>query len=194
MTELPYSAAPLGSEDWFVSTWGDTWQVPVSAVVMLVVVVVTVRAVGLRSFSKMSSFDFAVTVSIGSILGSVAASSSDVVDGAVAVASLLGAQAGVSWLRARRQTVESTLDNSPILLMDGPIMLGENLRRARVTESDVIAKLREANVLRLEDVRAVVLETTGDISVLHGAHDIDPPLLEGVRRGEATGPIGVVDR
>ncbi len=177
----------LGSSDWFVKTWGDLWQVPVSAVVMLLVVVVSVRVVGLRSFSKMSSFDFAVTVSIGSILGSVAASSADVVGGATAIASLLGAQAAVSWLRARRDTIEDAIDNTPLLLMDGRDMLDDNLRHARVTAGDIFAKLREANVLRLEDVRAVVLESTGDISVLHGSDDVDQEILDGVRQGHAVG-------
>lgn len=69
--------------------------------------------------------------------------------------------------------------------MDGPQILHENLRRARVPETDLIAKLREANVLNLDQVRAVVLETTGDISVLHGGPDgpdLEPTLLTGVRR------------
>ena len=60
--------------DWFIDTWSDLWQVPVSAVLMLITVIAIVRTIGLRSFSKMSSFDFAVTVSIGSILAGVATS------------------------------------------------------------------------------------------------------------------------
>lgn len=47
-------------------------------------------------------------------------------------------------------------------------MLHDNMRKARVTESDLWSKLREANVLNLNQVRAVVFEATGDISVLHG--------------------------
>ena len=173
------------SDNWFVDTWSDLWQVPVSALAMLGIVILVVRVVGLRSFSRMSSFDFAVTVSIGSILGGVATSSVAVANGATAVASLLAAQAVVSWIRSRRSGAEKAFDNSPILLMDGSTFLDDNLRSARVTRSDVVAKLREANALRVRDVRAVVLETTGDISVLHGEHQVDAEILEGVRRGSA---------
>ncbi len=171
------------SGDWFVDAWGDLWQVPISAVVMLAVVIAVVRGVGLRSFSKMSSFDFAVTVSIGSVLAGVATSSVAVANGAVAAGSLLGAQAVISWIRALRPDAAQALDNTPVLLMDGPTFLDDNLRRTRVTRTDVIAKLREANVLRLMDVRAVVLETTGDISVLHGDQLVDAEILEDVKRG-----------
>jgi uncharacterized membrane protein YcaP (DUF421 family) len=62
-------------------------------------------------------------------------------------------------------------------------MLDDVLRREGVTRADVLAKLREANVLRMEEVRAVVLESTGDISVLHADDDteLQDVLLEGVR-------------
>ena len=42
--------------------------------------------------------------------------------------------------------------------------------------------LREANALQLSQVRAVILEDTGDVSVLHGPEEVDDELLEGVRR------------
>jgi uncharacterized membrane protein YcaP (DUF421 family) len=47
----------------------------------------------------------------------------------------------------------------------------------------LIAKLWEANVLQLSEVHAAVLETTGDISVLHGReiNRIDDILLKDVR-------------
>lgn len=179
---------------WFVNTWSDLWQVPVSAVLMLVTVIVIVRIIGLRSFSKMSSFDFAVTVSIGSILAGVATSSVALANGALAAISLLGFQAAVAWIRARRPAAEKAFDNTPLLLMDGQEFLDENLRSARVTKNDVVAKLREANVLRLQDVRAVVLETTGDISVLHGEHLIDPIILGDLRRGPAIDRVDSIDR
>ena len=64
--------------------------------------------------------------------------------------------------------------------MKGDKILHENLNKNRITEEDLMAKLREANVLRLDDVQAVVLEQTGDISVLHGDKDIDAQILKGI--------------
>jgi len=45
----------------------------------------------------------------------------------------------------------------------------------------VRAKLREANVFNYHEVEAVVLETTGDVSVLHGGSNFDNDLLADVR-------------
>ena len=67
--------------------------------------------------------------------------------------------------------------------MKGPEVLEDNLKRSRVTLGDLRAKLREANVTDLSQVKAVVFETTGDISVLHGqeVQEVQEWLLADVR-------------
>lgn len=162
------------------TSWSTAGTVALSALLIVVAVIAVIRIVGLRSLSKMSSFDFAVTVAIGSIIASVTASSTSVADGAIAVVALLGTQTIIAALR-KRTNVERLVDNVPILLMCDGTFIDDALDTSRVTRSDVVAKLREANVLRLDQVRAVVLETTGDISVLHGDGPIDALLLDGLR-------------
>lgn len=145
-------------------------------------VVACVRLIGLRSFSKMTSFDFVTTIAIGSILaGCVQATSwSPVFQALIAMAALLGIQFAVSMTRSRRDDFEGVIDNTPTLLMRDGVFLENALIQTRTSRSDVIAKLRENNVSRVGDVRAVVLETTGDISVLQG-EALDDILLDGVK-------------
>ena len=53
-----------------------------------------------------------------------------------------------------------------------------------VVRADLVAKLRESNVTHPRQVMAVVLETTGDVSVLHSDEagaQLDTRLLENVR-------------
>lgn len=161
------------------STWSRVALVAVSSAAMLLGIVAYVRIAGLRSFSKMSAFDFAVTVAMGSLLATVAMSGSSLLDGFTAAGALLGAQVVVALLRSRLG-LGSLVDNEPLLLMVGPRMLEDNLRRARVTPGDLRAKLREANVRSYEQVRCVVFETTGDVNVVHGDGPLDPDLLRGV--------------
>lgn len=141
-----------------------------------------VRLVGLRSFSKMTSFDFVITVASGSLLAGAAQASSWSTFGQAILA--LTAIFAVQWFiaRARKEsdTFEDALQNEPIILMRNGTIDENALTQTRVARSDLIAKLREANVLQFQSVRAVVLETTGDISVLHG-EDLEDALLEGVR-------------
>ncbi len=159
------------------------WTIPVGAIAMVLGTIAYTRIVGLRTFSKMSSFDFAITVATGSIIGGTILSTSSgysVGNGLLAIGAMLAVQATIAVGRRRFTPVSAAADNTPRLLMVGTRMVEENLREARVTEGDVYAKLREANVLRMEEVRAVVLETTGDISVLHGDDEIDLEVMTGV--------------
>lgn len=167
--------------EWLGTVLQQVGVVVVSSIAIFAAVIIVVRVNGLRSFSKMSSFDFAVTVAIGSLIASVAIGASSLLNGLIALVVIIGSQRLIA--RARRKTeIEAILDNTPTLLMVGDRMIDEHLARTRVTQADVRAKLRAANVLDLSQVKAVVLETTGDLSVLHGDADrqLDPDLFEGV--------------
>lgn len=151
--------------------------------IALLWVVALVRVVGLRSFSKMTAFDFVATVAMGSLLASAAAAASWETFAQVlaAMLALLGAQAGLAVLRRKSERLHDLIGNTPILLMENGRFCEAALAETRIAREDVLAKIRAANALDLGAVRAVVLENTGDISVLHG-RDIDERLLAGVRR------------
>ncbi|SFB16120.1 Protein of unknown function [Poseidonocella pacifica] len=152
-------------------------------------VVVVVRVVGLRAFSKMTAFDFVVTVSIGSLLAgaSQATSWTGFSQATLAMASLLGFQFIVAKLRRKSERFADVVQNSPVLLMREGEIDYDALQATRVAKEDLLAKLREANVLDFAEVRAVVLETTGDISVLHGDR-LQDRLIDDVQHVSARGP------
>ena len=154
----------------------------VLTVVALIFVVFTIRIVGLRSLSKMTNFDFVSTVATGSLLASAATVSEwpAFIQCLVAIMFLFVAQYVLAKMRKSTDYVENVLSNRPMLLMRDGVMDEAALKSARVTKSDVIAKLRESNALSLDKVRAVVLESTGDISVLHG-DTFDDRLLDNVQ-------------
>ncbi|MFD2256127.1 DUF421 domain-containing protein [Luteolibacter algae] len=145
-------------------------------------ITLVVRMIGLRSFSKMTAIDFITTIATGSLLASAAGADTWPVffQTSGAVFALLGAQALIAQLRLGSSKVVAFLENEPLVLVRDGMWKEDNLRKSRVKKEDVYAKLREANVLSFSEVRAVVLETTGDISVLHG-EALDEELLEPVR-------------
>lgn len=156
------------------------------SVIALTWVIFVVRVIGLRSFSKMTAFDFVATIATGSLLAGACQATTwpEFAQPALAIAALLGAQYTVAQLRQASDRFEWVVENEPVLLMRDGVILDEALQKTRVARADLIAKLREANALDFSQVRAVVLETTGNISVLHGA-DLSADLLEGVRRRDS---------
>ena len=145
-------------------------------------VIFTVRVVGLRAFSKMTAFDFVVTVATGSLLAGASQASDwpGFAQPTLAISTLLGAQYFIARLRQSSPTAANVLMNRPMLIMRDGEMIDEALKASRVSEDDLLSKLREADVHDISAVRAVVLETTGDISVLHG-DGLEERLLDGVR-------------
>ena len=135
------------------------------------------RVVGLRSFSKMSAPDFAMTVAVGSLFAATIANPSPtLLSGLFALGLLFAGQWAIAYLRRRFNLVAPALDNSPLLLMRDGELIQRNLTKANVTKSDVMAKLREANAFNLSQVRAVIFESTGDISVIHSESSDDESL------------------
>ena len=177
--------APL---DWFTTEIPHLLAVALTVVGMYAALIASSRLSGLRSFSKMSAFDFVGTVAFGSVLASVVLNKDPpLLLGVFGLAMLFLMQKILAHLRMRVAWFSALVDNTPTMLMYKGAFLRDNMRRCEITEEDVIAKLREANALNFGQIHAVVFETTGDISVLHAAKDsgeeFDERLLKGVSWG-----------
>ncbi|MDR9456366.1 MAG: DUF421 domain-containing protein [Salegentibacter sp.] len=154
-------------EKWFEFSTESLIAIALTAAGIYLAVIVFTRIAGKRSFSKMSSFDFAMTVAVGSILATTILSASvSLIQGIVGLAAVYILQMSAAICR-RFPWFRKAIDNSPLLLMDGKNILYKNLKKARVTEGDLRSKLRGANILDLSQIRAVIFETTGDISIMH---------------------------
>ncbi|MDN3645781.1 DUF421 domain-containing protein [Pontixanthobacter aestiaquae] len=143
--------------------------------------VLLIRVTGLRSLSKMTNFDFIMTVAMGSLVAGAGQASewSGFAQAITAMVGLFLTQYVAARMRKSSDAVEAAMQNDPVMLMRDGVIDYDALKRTRVAESDLIAKLREANVLNFSEVRAVVLETTGDVSVLHG-DALDEKLIENI--------------
>lgn len=171
-------------DKWFETTPETLLAICLSSAGIYLAVIVFTRLFGKRSFSKMSSFDFAMTVAVGSIIATTILSASvSLLEGVVGLAATYVLQMSAAFLR-RFDVMKSAIDNSPLLLMDGETILEDNLRKAKVSKGDLRSKLREANVIHRSQVKAVVFETTGDVSVLHTGDEksLDDWLMEDVQR------------
>lgn len=173
---------------WVLTTTTALLMVFLTAVGIYAFLLLLTRLAGLRSFAKMSSFDFAITVAMGSLLASaILTETPPLFQAMMALAMLFGLQYLVSLLRRHVSLVAKVVDNQPLLLMAGAEVLEENMDEARMTREDLYAKLRMAGVTRPDQVLAVVMETTGDVSVLTTSDDgqpLDLELLHGVRGAE----------
>ncbi len=184
-------------EKWLSADPTTLLLVAISAIGIYLAVIVFTRMAGLRSFSKMSSFDFAMTVAVGSLVATTLLTSDPpLLAAVVGLATIYGLQELVGLLR-RFDWMQKLVDNTPVLVMRDGEILHENLRETQMTEEDLRAKLREHNIFRRSDVRAVVFETTGDVSVLRTRDEdleVESWMLADVEDAEAAEPAEPADQ
>jgi len=159
-------------ENWIYTTLPTLAKVLITVLIIFTIIIVITRVSGLRTFAKMSSFDFASTIAIGSILASVIMNTNQsIAKGALALVGIIVFQSAFAFAVRKSKTLQNLFTNAPLLLMYQGEILEDNLDKANVGKTDLIAKLREANVLNYNEVLAVVLESTGDMSVLHSSQE-----------------------
>lgn len=171
-------------ENWIYATLPLLLKVLITVVAIFSLVILITRISGLRTFAKMSNIDFASTIAIGSILATVVMHpDQSILKGAVALAGVVTFQSLFSLVARKSMYIRKLISNEPMLLMYYGEILEENLSKANVSKDELIAKLRESNAFHFNEVFAVVLETTGDMSVMHTSQNkvLSDDLLKGVK-------------
>lgn len=131
----------------------------------------------------MTAFDFISTLAVGSLVASAATATTWAAfsQPAIAIVTILITQATLAHFLREKCILKDVLTNEPRLLFSNGTFLQEAMKECRISESALWAKMREANALDPNQIAAIVLETTGDISVLHGG-EVDEQLLDGVQK------------
>jgi uncharacterized membrane protein YcaP (DUF421 family) len=87
-------------------------------------------------------------------------------DGMILVATLIGWNVALDWLSYRFPVFRRFAEAGPILLIENGRMLKRNMRRELITDEELWAKLREADVDSLEQVKEAYIESDGQISII----------------------------
>jgi|SRR5690606_2554021 uncharacterized membrane protein YcaP (DUF421 family) len=117
-------------EKWFEASTTSLIAIVLTAIGIYFATIIFTRLAGKRSFSKMSSFDFAMTVAIGSIIATTVLSKSvSLLQGIIGLAAVYILQVLVAILR-KLEIVQKLIDNKPLLLMDGEEILQEKPKKS----------------------------------------------------------------
>jgi uncharacterized membrane protein YcaP (DUF421 family) len=92
-----------------------------------------------------------------------------IVDGMVLVTTIAAWDYGIDWVSYHVPALRRFFEPPAVRLIHVGHVIGRNLRREHISESELMAKLREAGVKELSEVQAAYLESDGKISVLKRA-------------------------
>lgn len=152
--------------------WAPLGRILVVGTLTYVALVLLLRVSGSRALASMNAFDFIVTVAIGAVFGrTLTAKEVALAEGVAALALLVALQYAVAWLQTRWAPFKGVLTNPPTLLYFRGSLLREAMRRQRVTEAELQAAVRKKQLGSLAEVEAIVLEPTGEFSVIESVGD-----------------------
>ncbi|QPM90891.1 hypothetical protein PSAL_021330 [Pseudooceanicola algae] len=133
------------------------------------------RLSGKRTLAKLNAFDLIVTVALGSTLASILLSESvALAEGLLALLVLISLQWLVAWSSVRSATVADLVrSDAALLVREGELCRG-TMMRERITETEILAVIRQSPARSLENTSAAILETDGSFSVIPLAKDGTP--------------------
>ncbi|MCD4865956.1 MULTISPECIES: DUF421 domain-containing protein [Pseudomonas] len=138
------------------------------AAAIYVFLLVLFRITGRRALSEITTFDFVLLLVIGeatqqALLGD----DFSVINAFVVIATLVLIDILLSLFKERSPKVGRFLDGVPLIVVEYGKPLTARLRKARLTEEDILEAARQSQGLeRLEQIRFAVLEKNGQISVI----------------------------
>ncbi|KMQ49627.1 hypothetical protein CHISP_3444 [Chitinispirillum alkaliphilum] len=169
----------------FFQNWQSLLRTLIVTVLAYAGIVFLLRISGKRTLSKMNAFDFIVTIALGSALASVSLNKDiPLIEGILVFFLLIFLQYIISWLSVRISVVKRVVTSAPVMLLYKGKVLHEVMKKERITIEELYVSAREKGISSLEKVDIVVLETTGDITVIPKIGSGDAETLKSVKNRE----------
>ncbi len=153
---------------------GEVGWVALKALLLYLTAIIGFRIGEHRTLAQMSPFDFVAAVAVGAIVGRVPnANTTSYLAGAVTLVTVLVAHRLIMRLRYAPR-VAHLVEHTPRLLVADGNVLEPELRRCGFTREDLAAQLRQHGVGDLSEVRYVIAEQRGQLSVIRRTGPEDP--------------------
>jgi uncharacterized membrane protein YcaP (DUF421 family) len=151
---------------WITGHWPELGIVAGKAALIYGVALVGLRLGQRRILARWSIIDFVTAAAIGTIVGRTAiASAQSFATGGAALITIVAVHRVASMLRFS-PAVSKLLDHRVRLLVEHGRIVRSQLRRCGITENDLLAQLRQEGVLRLAEIRYVLYEATGGLTIV----------------------------
>jgi uncharacterized membrane protein YcaP (DUF421 family) len=139
----------------------------VRSVVVYVFLLTAFRLVGKRQLGQMTPFDLVVLLIISNVLqNALIGNDNSLGGGLIGATTILALNALVAWLTFRYRPFERLVEHTPTVLVKHGRLIRENLRRERLSLPELRAALRRQGVVSIRNLRYVILEEDGRLSVI----------------------------
>jgi uncharacterized membrane protein YcaP (DUF421 family) len=140
----------------------------IKALVVYFVLWVIIRLSGRRTLAELSTFDFILFLIIGGATQrALIGQDYSLINAFVVLTTLVAADIGVGLLERDSPAFSKIIKGIPTILVEHGHLLKGRMRRARVTEDEILEAARSLHGLEtLAQIKFAILEASGDISII----------------------------
>ena len=125
------------------------------------------RLAGKRQLGQMTPLDLIVLLIISNVVqNALIGNDNSLGGGLVGATTILVLNSLVAWVTFRSKTAQRLVEHAPTVLVRHGRILSANLERERLSLSEFHAALRREGVVTVSEVRYVLLEQDGHLSVI----------------------------
>jgi len=145
----------------------DALQMAARAFALFFLMLVLVRATGMRAFGRKSSFDTIIVITLGAVLSRVIVGVSPALPTIAGAIVLVALHRVVAMVTAAVPALERLVKGRHRVLYRGGVFDLRAMHRAGISRADLEEAVRSrARRLRMSDVLEIHLESSGDLTVV----------------------------
>jgi len=152
--------------------FGFLLEVVLRTVIMFLIILIALRASGRRGIKQLSIFELVLIIGLGSAAGDpMFYDDVGILPAFVVFLVVITLYITVTRLSDRFVKIEKLLEGKPLYVIRDGKLLMDAFRESGLSQDEFFAELRLRNIEHLGQVRTVLIETSGEFSVLFFADE-----------------------
>lgn len=145
----------------------NLFEVLFRVMIIFSVLLLMARLNGAKQISQMSFYDYISGITVGSLAATISIDDNiSFLSGLCAIIFYLGASLLINILTQKNLPLSNLLTGKPLILIHQGKIQWNNMKKSKLTMSELLSNLRVGGYFNINDVYQAVLETSGKISVL----------------------------
>ena len=141
--------------------------VAIRTFVLYIIVLIAVSIMGKPELSKMSPFQFVIVFMIAELAAMpIDDPSTSLINGVMAIFTLMLLQVLISFFSIKSEKFKNLVSGKPSILIEKGKLNIKELKKLRITSTDLLEQLRLANCPSLSDVEYAIMEANGQLTVI----------------------------
>ena len=149
------------------TTWLFAAEISIRVVIMFSMIILFLRLTGKRGVRQLSIFELTIILSLGSIAGDpMFTEDLPLIQAVLIMAIIISLYRLTTWLMMKYQPFEDFLEGKSLYIVEDGMLVLEKIKQGKMSHDEFFAEMRQQGIEHLGQVRAGLLETDGEFSIL----------------------------